>query len=127
QNMLSKLGLQPYEPDEVEPVVIDSFIRMMNTMYADITDLSENQFIELRFEDLETKPADELYRIYNQLELPDWNKALPLTKNYLSAVADYRKNRYEFDPVAIEKVEFHWGSYLKRWKYTIPDMVTRSN
>ncbi len=121
EKMLSKLALQPYSVDAVEPVVLDSYPRMLDRLYRDTDDLPEDQFAEVRFEDLEAQPLDELERLYRQLDLPGWEAARPVTENYLGRVADYSKNTYRYDADVRTTVQSAWGRFVERWGYEMPD------
>ena len=118
--MLSKLALQPFDPAEIESIVLKSYQRMLNQLYRDVSELPENQFTEVRFEDLEKNPIRELERIYSSLELPDWNSAKPATQTYLNQISGYKKNRYNLKKTDIETVQNSWKKYLDKWQYEIP-------
>ncbi|HMB98753.1 MAG TPA: sulfotransferase [Balneolaceae bacterium] len=120
QKMLSKLALQPYDPAEIEPVVVASYLRMLDQLYDDASGLPKNQFTEVRFEDLEANPIPELQRIYSLLELSDWNTAKYPTQNYLNQISDYKKNKYDLKKKDIETVQNRWKKYLDKWQYDIP-------
>lgn len=120
EKMLSKLALQPYSVDEIEPVVLDSYPRMLDRLYRDVDDLPDDQFAEVCFEDLEAQPLDELERLYRQLDLPGWDEARPVTETHLAQVADYSKNTYHYDADVRATVENAWGRFVERWGYEMP-------
>lgn len=121
EKMLSTLALQAYSVDDVEPVVLDSYPRMLDRLSRDTDDLPDHQFAEVRFEDLEEQPLDELERLYRQLDLPGWERARPVTENYLAGVADYSKNEYTYDAEVRATVQDAWGRFVERWEYDMPD------
>lgn len=120
RKMLSKLALQPFDPAEIEPVVVESYQRMLDQLYSDAAELQENQFTEVRFEDLEANPIRELERIYSTMELADWESAKDLTQKYLEQVSDYKKNKYDLKEKDIETIQNSWRKYLDKWQYDIP-------
>jgi len=120
REMLSKLALQPYEPDLVEPVVLDSYPRMLDRLYGAVEDLPSHQFAEVRFERLEDSPLEELERLFEQLELPDWSRGRAGARQYLRRVADYTKNTYRYDSEVRSKVDRAWGRFVDRWGYDFP-------
>jgi hypothetical protein len=57
--------------------------------------LDDKQFSEVRFEDLEKDPMQELERIYSDLDLPLGNEFRANVMQFLKENSDYRKNTYE--------------------------------
>jgi len=79
--------------------------------------IPDGSLVEIRFEDLEVSPLDQLRRVYNGLGLPGFAAAEPAFRSYLDSVADYRKNAYELDGDVIEKVNAHWPYAFEAWGY----------
>jgi hypothetical protein len=121
--MIHELGLQPYNMADIEPVVLHSYPRMMEKLYDDVEDLPDNQFMEVRYEELDENPLNVLERVYNRLNLPSWSTARPYTEAYLKSIADYSKNSYSYSPEDYEKVDKHWGKYVQRWGYGSPEIA----
>jgi len=121
--MLSKLALQPFEPKKIEPIVIDSYQRMLDQLYADVPGIPENQFMEIRFEELEANPIRELEQVYSRLELLDWKSAKSVTEDYLNRISGYKKNKYHLKEQDIETVKKNWSKYVDKWHYTIPEEI----
>ncbi len=118
--LLKELALQPFAEAPIDAVILESYSRMLEALFADSADLSDRQFVELRFEDFEADPLRHVERVYAALEIPDFAAAKPLFANYLSSVSDYRKNRYAFPQDAIDLVREHWQPFLERWGYQPP-------
>lgn len=118
--LFKELALQPYAEAPVDEVILESYPRMMNALFADSADLGDRTFIELRFEEFETDPLGNLERIYTTLEIPGFEVAKPEFATYLGAVSGYQKNRYAFPQEAIDLVRERWQPFLKRWGYQPP-------
>lgn len=115
--MVENLGLQPYNPDDIEPVILNSYPRMLEKLYKDAEGLTDDQFIEIRYEELSENPLGVLESIYKQLNLSGWSTAKFNTKAYLKTITDYRKNNYSYSREDFSKVEKYWGKYVKKWGY----------
>ena len=76
--------------------------------------------VELRYEDLEQKPIEEMERVYAELGLPDWTAACRRIETYVAAGAGYQKNRFSMSKADMEKVERHWRFALDAWGYERP-------
>lgn len=53
------------------------------------------RFYELRYEDLISEPEAQLRKLYEHLDLGDFEKYLPRLQQYLADKADYRTNTYD--------------------------------
>jgi omega-hydroxy-beta-dihydromenaquinone-9 sulfotransferase len=93
----------------------------MQALKTDTADLPADQFIELRFEDLQAQPLTALETIFTQLNLPDFAAARPHLERYLTDIGDYRQNQYTIDPETIATIDHHWQPYIQQWGYR-PDV-----
>jgi hypothetical protein len=125
RTVLPRSQLQRIGPEEIEENVLWFYERLMKRYLADRRLIPAGNLVEVRFEDLERAPLDELRRIYGELGLPGFAAAEPAFRAYLRSVSDYRKNTYRLDPVAIEVVNRRWGFALEHWGYERldPDLV----
>jgi hypothetical protein len=92
----------------------------MNALQSDSAELPANSFLEVRFEDLEANPLAELKKIYQTLDLSDFERAYFHFEAYLAGLRGYRKNQDEYDSEAIQMVESRWMPFVKRWGYAPP-------
>jgi hypothetical protein len=115
--LLPELALQSYDDFSIDPLILESYPYLLDALHVDKTDLAANQFVEVRFEDLETHPLDVLATIFTRLELSDFAAARPRFESYLASLRGYRQNQYPPDAETIAKVETHWGKYLDLWGY----------
>lgn len=118
--LLPELALQRYEDVSVDELILTSYPRMMNALLADAAALPRTSFVEVCFEDFEANPLAELARIYHTLGLGDFEADRSCFESYLAQVRGYRKNRYDFRPEDIDRVEDHWAPFIKRWGYARP-------
>jgi len=120
-NMLDKLSLQRYNAEEIETVVQKSYTKMLDKLYSDTESLSSNQFVEVKYEELDRKPLKVLEKVYGELAIPGWKVAKSRTLNYLDSIADYTKNPHDYSADLKAKVDQHWGKYVKKWGYQFPE------
>lgn len=115
--VLPRSQLQRIAPDRVETNVLEFYERLMKRYLADRHLIPAGNLVEVRFEDLERAPLDELRRIYEELGLPGFAAAEPAFRLYVKAVAGYRKNVYQIDGEVIAKVNRHWNFAFEQWGY----------
>jgi hypothetical protein len=89
----------------------------MTRLLADKELIPVGNWVDVRFEDLEQGPMDELKRIYETLQLPGFDEAAPAFRKYLQSVADYRKNAYDIDADMLDAVNQRWGFAFDAWAY----------
>jgi hypothetical protein len=101
----------------LEPFVIDTLQRMYDAYFEDRGLLSDQQLVELRYEDLVDDPKAQLRGIYEQLNLGDFSRVEPALDAHLHAVKDYRKNRHSIDDDTREVIRARWARYFEEFGY----------
>ena len=117
--VLPRSQLQTVGLDQIEAHVLRFYTRLLQRFLADKASIPAGNLVEVRFEDLEAAPLDELGRVYASLNLPGFAEARPAFRAYLASIADYQKNRYELDDEVIAKVNRHWRFAFEEWGYTL--------
>lgn len=119
--LFQELALQSFDQVAVDEVILETYPRMMNALLQDTAVLPPNDCIELRFETFEADPIGHIERIYQTLELENFEQAKPMFKVYLASLGQYRKNRYQFPLEDNKKVYQHWQPFINRWDYDPPE------
>jgi hypothetical protein len=118
QQLLPALALQNYDHLDIEDFIFSTYTRMMQHLLEDTKRLTADEFIHVRYEDLEQNPLQEIKKIYNQLHLEGYAEAVPHFEQYLSTIQTYQKNTYQFHPEEIKKIYDHWSPFIQHWGYT---------
>jgi hypothetical protein len=119
-NVLKQLALQDTTEEDLEGHVIHDYIRLMERYFKEKEHIPKEQLVELRYEDLIADPIGQVKAIYEKLQLPGFERALPEMKKYLEQQAKYKTNVYAIDKKIIEYVYENWKSTIDRWGYTPP-------
>ena len=120
ERMISRLALQKVREPDLGDFVLDLYPRFMDRLDADAARIPEGQFCEVRFEEFEREPMDQLERIHRELDLPGWPRGRRAAVDYLEGIRSYGKNRYAPSVRDIERVEACWGRFVRRWGYSVP-------
>ena len=80
--------------------------------------LPKNRLYEIRYEDLVRDPLGNLRAMYDQLELGDFDAALPAIEKYVEEISDYKPNRYEISPELRAEIHRRWSRYAEQYGYT---------
>lgn len=118
--VLDKLALQEANTGEIEAQVINNYTRIMDSYFEQKKQIPDNNFAELRYEDLVSDPLGQVQKIYKKLGLPGIKCALPQMKKYLDTKKDYKTNVYSIDELIIQKIKKKWGFTINLWNYEPP-------
>jgi hypothetical protein len=111
-------GMQvPRDDSWLRPYVIESFQRMYAAYLRDRELLTQNQLVEVTYEDLIVDPKAGVRQIYAELELGDFEAAEAPLDAYLAAVSNYRPNRHELDPEMADELREQWDAYYRAFGF----------
>jgi hypothetical protein len=109
--------LQEIGPDETEANVLLFYAQLMQRFLADRALIPEGNLVEVRYEDLEEAPLDEIRRVYDTLGLPGFTEVEPAITAYVDSIAGYQKNPQAMGDNVINKVNEHWQFALDEFGY----------
>ena len=116
--VVNKSQLQKVSDDEMENWVLQFYTQLMSKFLPDRALIPAGNLVEIKYEDLDVAPIDQLRKIYETLNLPGFDEAEPTVRAYLDSIAGYKKNVYkEVDDDVITKVNTHWGFALDELGY----------
>lgn len=110
--------LQPPNEQRVIDRILYRYSVMYNAFFEEYTQIPEGQFCEIRFEDLEHEPVQQIERIYSALGIEGMQAFKPKLEQYLQSIAAYQKNRHPKLPEHLrEKVASAWRRSFEHWGY----------
>jgi hypothetical protein len=112
-------GLQSVEgtPAWVEPQILETFVRMYERFERDRALIPEGHLTELRFEELTANPVGEMQRVYEELNLGEFERARPAIAQYAAEHRNHRVSSYSLPPATAERVRRQWAPYFERYGY----------
>jgi hypothetical protein len=110
-------GLQVPRFEGLEERVFRTFQRMYEVFEQDRSLVAPSRFSEVRYEDLAADPIGQMRRIYEELELGEFDKVLPALEKYVEGHADYRTNRYEIPAETRSEIARRWGDFIRKYGY----------
>jgi hypothetical protein len=119
--LLALWALQDELPQAGDDLVFDFYRQMMERYFADSATLPANQLAEVAYEDLRDAPLQTVRDVYNQLEIPGFDRAEPRIAAYLAAEPGrLAGDEAVLDEAACHMVARHWGFAIERWGYRSP-------
>jgi hypothetical protein len=114
-------GLQRPTFAGLEEHVFNTFTYLYATLQEGKRLLPPRRFHELRYEDLVRDPIAEMRRLYEALELGEFERVVPRLRGYLAANAGYQTNRYHpLTPELQAEIARRWGEVIRRYGYEKP-------
>ena len=109
------LGLNDFSG--LEEMTLKVYRDLFNCYERDRHLIPEGQLCEMRFEDLESNPLQELERVYQWIDLPDLEQLRVGAQKELEGRERYRKNSYRLDAETMERVYHEWQAAFQRFGY----------
>jgi hypothetical protein len=82
--------------------------------------IPKGRFHELGFEELEKDPVGQLRKLYERLDLPDFERVEPVLREYLRSISGYKKNAFpELSAEVKERVAREWRRCFEEWGYPV--------
>ena len=88
-------GLQKPRNEGIEEFVLDTYVRMNKKLDQTRGLVHPSRFYEMRYEDLVADPVAQIRRLYEHLELGDFEPVAPAIEAYQAARADYKTKKYQ--------------------------------
>ncbi|MBV9389438.1 MAG: sulfotransferase [Chroococcidiopsidaceae cyanobacterium CP_BM_ER_R8_30] len=111
--------LQTLNANQAEETILMLYEEMMQRYLKNRSLIPSGNLVEIRFEDLEQKPMAEIKRIYEVLNLPNYESVMPTLKAYLDGQKSYQKNQLPLSPEAIQKIEQRWQFAFSNFGYNL--------
>ena len=110
--------LQDINEAALDQNILDIYQGMMDCYQEDKKLIPGGHLVEVKFEDFEKNPLEELRRIYQSLELEGFEDNKPAFQLYIESQQAYQKNKYSLSPEKISRIKKSWSEDIQRWKYS---------
>jgi len=107
---------------ELDEMILWRYRAMYDAFFDEVAGIPDGCFAEVSFDQLQREPVAMMRRIYETLDLPEFDVTLPAVERYLTEVQDYRRNQYgELDPALRQRISQEWSRVFDTWRYsTLP-------
>ena len=117
QTAIKKTQLQMVDYD-VEERILNTYDKLYNCFFNDKDLLNDNNFVDVSFEELERDTIGTIKKIYESVNIGDFDNIKPELEKYLEENKDYKKNKYkELSNELKEKIYTRWKKYFDYWGY----------
>lgn len=110
-------ALQTPNNRDVEEYVFERFNHFHRRLDATRGLVAVGRFHELRYEELTRDPVGELRRMYERLELGDFETARPHVDRYLVETSRYERNKWQLSDAQRAEIDRRWGAVIRKYGY----------
>lgn len=122
--LLPTLWFHPVDHDFIEDMILDIYERLLKDILALKKLIPEGNYIEVRFEEFEDEPIQDLERLYEQLGIPHFQQARQKFEEYVRKMSGYKKNKYlAIEEDVLNRILDRWGFAMEEWNYELPDFL----
>jgi hypothetical protein len=105
--------------EDIEDMIFYFFEKTLKKYLAERDLIPKGRLIEVSFDDMEYHSAEQMEKIYRELNIPGYENAKPHFDKYLASVKNYKKNQFRNLPPEIEKrIQDEWGFAFDAWGYS---------
>lgn len=117
RKILPSQVLQEFEWEQIDAWMLDAYRALLTKYLADRESIPAGRLVEIRYEELDERPLEVLERMYETLELGDYEAVRPAMEKYLASLGSYEKNRFDFPADVVKAVNEHWGFAFEAFGY----------
>lgn len=117
---LANAVLQHFESNNLEQGIIKRYQMMYDAYFEQRTLIPTNNFMEIKFEELEQDKIGQVEKIYQKLNIDGFSDLKPALTEYVASISDYKKNEHSvIDDSLRSKISTAWRQSFEEWDYEI--------
>ena len=118
QIMATWHNLHRADVPDLDDWLIRQYRLMYEAFFEDRPLIPSGNYCEVAFEQLERDPIGEIRKIYQSLNLADFNSFEPTLQKYVNSLAGYKKNVFrDLDPELKTRLRREWYQCFEEWAY----------
>jgi hypothetical protein len=111
-------GFQIPRHERLDAFVFEAFERMYRGFDKQRSQIAADHLHEIRYEDMIADPILQLEKLYEQLELGEFDRVRPQLEAFVAQRKDYRPNTHsDVSAETIREIKTRWASYIQRYDY----------
>ena len=112
--------LQRPDVEAIPQQILSGYTALYDAFFADLPLIPAGQFHELRYDDLERDPLEQVRATYTALGLSGFDSFQPRLERYVASLGKYEKNRFDdlSEPLRAQ-IAREWRRSFERWGYTV--------
>lgn len=116
-------GFQRPKHEDLDEYILRSFELMYEGFERQRAEIDPGKICDVRYEDVVADPVGQLKRVYEELDLGDFENIRESLEQYLETQQGYKPNRHELDPEIKAAIDSRWMGYIQKYGYDQEDQV----
>ena len=116
-SVLNTVALQNISEEEKKNIVLNVYRKLHQKYFEQKRLLKPSQLVEVSYNGIIASPLETLQQIYEQLEMPGYNQALPYFRTYIEAAMKWKKSDYNKFYEDILEINKQWNFAFNLWEY----------
>ena len=113
-------ALQRPDHHDLEDRAIRQYKEAYDAFFEERELIPKGRFHELGFEELEIDPVGQLRKLYERLNLPDFERFETILREYLCSISGYEKNAFpELSAEVKDRIAREWRPCFEEWGYPV--------
>ncbi|MDA0832747.1 MAG: sulfotransferase [Planctomycetota bacterium] len=117
RTLFDENGLAPFNEEGLEELTLDVFKNCVDAYERDRHLIDPRRLCEVRYEDFVVDPLGGLKRIYEAIDLPDFDKLEAKLRPTMTEVREYKKNTFRYSDDVKRRVYNALKPFFKRYGY----------
>lgn len=119
--LLDMYSVESISPEEVESFILKAYILHEKAIAEGSRLIDAKRIARVRYEELVADPVGEMARLYDDLQLEDFDSVRSPLERYLTSVAGHTRNRLRLTVAQKERVTSAWSEIIRSKGYSWPD------
>jgi hypothetical protein len=119
--LLDMYSVESISPEEIESFILKAYVLHEEAIAEGSRLIDAKRIGWVRYEELVANPVREMARLYNDLELEDFEAVRSPLERYLTSVAGHTRNRLRLTLAQKERVSSAWAEIIRSKGYSWPD------
>lgn len=117
------LQFQNISDVEMEDNILYVYSNMLKKYAKDKALIPAGNLVEIKYEDFEHEPFENLKQIYAQLQIPDFEANHDRFVKYIESQKRFKVNKHQITDGKIEKILRHLNFAMKEYGYLVPEDI----
>lgn len=118
QRLLPYFSLQKWDEKKIKTKILMNFVEMIEEYERSKKTLTEDEIIEVKYEDLIADPLSELGKIYHKLDLKGFEESVESIQEFIKTQHQYKANKHIISKEIINDVNNNWEKYREKYGYS---------
>jgi hypothetical protein len=116
-DMLMGFQLPKYDDQWLKNYIFECKDLMYTAYFEHRAEMPDNRLVEVRFESLVANPEREMRRVYDELELGEFDQYEHALSGYFESKKDHQTNPFTLDPALQMDIDSSWHQYMDAFDY----------